>query len=474
MPSHDVVIIGSGQAANPLARAFAQAGRRTAVVERVHVGGTCINEGCTPTKTIVASARVAHLTRRGADYGVRTVDLSVNLARVRARKQGMVDSFRTAVERGLEAAGVELLRGQARFVGERTVEVESIDGARTLSGGIVVINTGLRPSIPPIPGLDVAPYLTSTSIMELTTVPGHLVVLGGGYVGLEFAQMFRRFGSRVTLLEHGTQLLSREDADVAQELATILGSDGIKVVLRATVTGVARTVDGLRVEYSERAEGDLSAASSSVAASVAASVTGSHLLVATGRLPNTSDLGLAGAGIEADEHGYIRVDDRLHTTARDVYAVGDVKGGPAFTHISYDDFRILRTNLLRGGSASTAGRLVPYTVFTDPQLGRIGMTEREAQAAGRRVRVARLPMASVARALESDETRGFMKAIVDADSERILGAAVLGMEGGETVAHLQLAMMGNLPYTALRDGIFSHPTLAESLNGLFMALDGDR
>jgi pyruvate/2-oxoglutarate dehydrogenase complex dihydrolipoamide dehydrogenase (E3) component len=463
---YDVVIIGSGQAGNPLALACAQAGRRTAVVERVHVGGTCINEGCTPTKTMIASARVAYLARRGGDYGVRDAGVQVDVAYVRKRKQSIVDSFRASNERGLASAGVELIRGEARFTGERTVEVRTVDQPRTLRAESVVINTGLRPAIPTIPGLDVVPYLTSTSIMELVSAPEHLVVLGGGYVGLEFAQMFRRFGSRVTVLQRAGQLLAREDADVAEELATILRDEGIEVVLRASATEVSRVGSGIRVDYRVGGkEGE---------AGATAGVSGSHLLVATGRTPNSEGMGLSAAGVVKDERGYIRVDDQLRTSADQVYAAGDVKGGPAFTHISYDDFRILRANLLHGGNASTKGRLVPYTVFTDPELGRVGLTEREARDAGRRVRVARLPMRSVARALETDETRGFMKAVVDADSERILGAAVLGVEGGEIVALLQMAMMGDLPYTTLRDGVFTHPTFAEAMNNLFMALDGDR
>ncbi|MFL5606537.1 MAG: mercuric reductase [Gemmatimonadaceae bacterium] len=463
---YDVVIIGSGQAGNPLARACAQAGKRTAVVEKVHVGGTCINEGCTPTKTMIASARVAYVSRRAGEFGVREGEVGVDVGQVRRRKQGIVDSFRESNERGLADAGVELVRGEARFVGERTIEVRTVAEPRTLRGEIVVINTGLRPTIPPIPGLDAVPYLTSTSIMELSTAPEHLVVLGGGYVGLEFAQMFRRFGSRVTMLQRGRQLLPREDPDVAELIAQLLREDGIDVVLDASATEVARAGSQLSVVYRVAgAEG---------APHATTTMTGSHLLVATGRTPNSDGLGLSAAGVARDARGYITVDERLATSADGVYAVGDVKGGPAFTHISYDDFRILRTNLLQGGSATTTGRLVPYTVFTDPPLGRIGMTEREAVDAGHRVRVARLPMSHVARAFETTETRGAMKAVVDEETQRILGAAVLGLDGGEVVALLQIAMMGNLPYTALRDGIFAHPTLAESMNNLFTALDDDR
>jgi pyruvate/2-oxoglutarate dehydrogenase complex dihydrolipoamide dehydrogenase (E3) component len=474
----DLIVIGAGQGGLPLAREFSRSGRRVALVERVHIGGTCINEGCSPTKTVIASARVAYLARRAASYGVRARDdaaerqaassaLVVDLDRVHERKQQIVDSFRSRDERSLASAGVELARGQARFIGPRTVRVTASGGdgeadadARTLSADLVVINTGLRAEVPALPGLDTVPYLTSTSVLELTDVPRHLIVLGGGYVGLEFAQAFRRFGSRVTIVQRDAQLLPREDTDVAEAVTAIMRDDGIDVIRAAEAIRVERTDGGVRLFWRPHAaDGDETA------------VDGTRLLVATGRVPNTGDLGLDAAGVETDPRGYVRVNERLETTAQGVYAIGDVKGGPAFTHISYDDFRILRTNLLERGSATTAERAVPYTVFIDPQLGAIGMTEREARQAGKRVRVATLPMSSVARALEVDETRGLMKAVVDADTSEILGARVLGLEGGELAAIFQIAMMGKLPYTALRDAVFSHPTLAESLNNLFMAMD---
>lgn len=478
MEEFDLLVIGAGQGGGPLAGAFARAGRRVALVERVHVGGTCINEGCSPTKTVIASARAAHVARRAAAYGVRPRgadgspmepprNVVVDLSRVHERKQGIVDSFRSGSERSLAAAGVTLVRGAARFVAPRTVRVvAATDGdgaeARRLTAELVVINTGLRPAVPSLSGLDEVPYLTSTSILELTERPRHLVVLGGGYVGLEFAQAFRRFGSRVTVVQRAPQLLPREDTDVAEAVASILREDGIEVLCSA---------DAARVEGDERRVHLTWRSRDGGAEQV---VEGSRLLVATGRTPNTNDLGLEIAGVETDSQGYVRVNERLETTARGVYAIGDVKGGPAFTHISYDDFRVLRTNLLEGGSATIAGRLVPYTVFIDPQLGAIGMTEREARASGRRVRVAKLPMTSVARALEVDETRGFMKAVVDAETNHILGATVLGLEGGEIATLFQIAMMGKLPYTALRDAVFSHPTLAEAVNNLFTAMDRAR
>lgn len=387
--------------------------------------------------------------------------MSVDLARVRERKQEIVSSFRNGSERRLERAGVELIRGQARFVGDRRIEVSggAGGGPTTLTADNIVINTGLRPAIPRIEGLDAVPYLTSTSIMELGDVPAHLIVVGGGYVGVEFAQMFRRFGSAVTIVQRDVQLLPREDADVASEVAKVLGNEDIDVRLAVDVRRVVRDSGGVRLDYQEGGTPG------------GGTVSGSHLLVAAGRLPNTNDLDLGAAGVDVDQRGYIRVNERLETSAHGVFAIGDVKGGPAFTHISYDDFRVLRTNLLQGGSATTTGRIVPYTVFIDPQLGRVGMTQREAKAAGIPVKVAKLPMSNVARAIEVDETRGFMKVVVDADSGRILGAAVLSLEGGELAGLLQIAMMGKLHYSALRDGVFSHPTLAESLNNLFTAID---
>jgi pyruvate/2-oxoglutarate dehydrogenase complex dihydrolipoamide dehydrogenase (E3) component len=453
---YDVIVIGAGQGGGPLAGAFAKAGRRTLLVERKHVGGTCINEGCTPTKTMIASGRVAYLARRGATYGVRTGDVSVDLVRVRERKRAIVASFRSGSEQALAKAGVEVEFGHARFVAPRTIEIEKSNGSRReAAADIVVLNTGMRSSMPRVPGLAEVPTLDSTSIMELDAVPEHLVVLGGGYIGLEFAQLFRRFGSRVTIVHRGAQLLPREDHDIAAAVADVLTQDGIDIRLNATTTAVARTANGgvaLTLDSSD--------------------IVGSHLLLAVGRTPNTNDLGAGAAGIELDDKGFIKANARLETSASGVYVVGDVKGGPAFTHIAYDDFRILRTNLLHDGNASIEGRLLPYTVFIDPQLGRVGMTEAEARTAGFDVRIATMPMSNVARALEMDESRGIMKAVVDGKTKRILGAAVLGIEGGEVATFLQLAMIGNLPYTTLRDAVFSHPTLSESLNNLFAKLDG--
>ena len=458
---YDAAVIGSGQGGNPLAITLAQAGWSTALIEREHVGGTCINEGCTPTKTMVASAKVAYFDRRSADYGVQNGPVAVDMVKVRQRKRDIVRGFRSGSERRIERTeGLDLLMGEARFTGPKELEVRLNGDGETvqLSADDIFINVGARPANPPIEGLDAVPALNSTTVMELDVVPDHLLVLGGSYVGLEFAQMFRRFGSEVTVVELGKQLMGREDADVAEAVAEIMREDGLEVLVNTQARHVERGDDGRIRLTVDTPNGERT-------------LEGSHLLVAAGRPPNTDRLNLEAAGVETDRRGFVEVNDRLETNVPGIYAMGDVKGGPAFTHISYDDFRILRTNLLEGGDASIADRLVPYTVFIDPQLGRIGLSEQEAREQGRNIGVAKIPMSYVARALEMDETRGFMKAVVDTDTDQILGCAVLGIEGGEIMAMMQIAMMGKLPYTALRDAVFSHPTLAESLNNLFAMLD---
>lgn len=459
-PSHyDAVVIGSGQGGTPLSMALAKAGMCTALIERKHVGGTCVNEGCTPTKTMVASGRVAYLARRASDYGVHTGPISIDLEKVRQRKRDIVASFRGGNERGIaKTQNLELIMGEASFSGPKTLVVRSKDaGGRTVSADRMFINAGTRASRPKLEGLDRVQFLDNESIMELGAVPDHLLVLGGGYIGLEFGQLFRRFGSRVTIIQSAGQLLTREDPDVAEEVLKILRQDGVEIVLNAKATRVDPSGDNIQLQVETGGQ--------------ATSFVGSHLLIATGRAPNSDTLNLSAAGVKTDDRGFIRVNDRLETAAEGIYALGDIKGGPAFTHISYDDFRIIRANLLEGKAASTKDRQVPYCVFIDPQLGRVGMTENEARLQGRNIRVAKLPMTSVARALEVDETRGFMKAVVDADTNQILGAAVLGLEGGEVMSVLETAMMGKLPYTALRDATYAHPTLSESLNNLFIAMD---
>jgi pyruvate/2-oxoglutarate dehydrogenase complex dihydrolipoamide dehydrogenase (E3) component len=454
---YQAIVIGSGQAGTPLCIALAKAGLRTALIERRHVGGTCVNEGCTPTKTMIASGRVAYLSRRALDYGVQTGPVRVNLGRVRQRKRDIVNSFRDQNQAGIDkTANLELIRGDASFTGPKSVLVRLNDaGERSLTGEMVFINAGARPAVPAIEGLKDVPFLDSTSVMELETVPEHLLVLGGGYVGLEFGQMFRRFGSRVTIVQATGQLLDHEDADVAHAVAGLLEQNGIELLLNAKASRVARIGSQIHLTVSM--------------GNALVELDGSHLLVAAGRIPNTDSLNLPAAGIATDGRGFIEVNCKLETSQGGVFALGDIKGGPAFTHIAYDDFRILRTNLSEKGHATTDGRLVPYTIFIDPQLGRVGPTEAEARAQKRNIRVARMPMTSVARAREVDEARGFMKAIVDADTGHILGAAVLGLEGGEIMSMLQLAILGKLRDIDLRDAVFAHPTLAESLNNLFAA-----
>lgn len=457
----DAIVIGSGQAGGPLSTALAKSGRKTAIIERKHVGGTCINEGCTPTKTMVASARVAYLAGRAADYGVGVSKPEIDLGKVRQRKRDIVESFRSGSQQRIESTeGVDLIMGEARFIGPKAIQVQQLDGSlRSLEADFFFINAGNRPAPPRLANPDGIEILTSTSIMELDSVPRHLIVLGGGYVGVEFGQMFRRFGSEVTIVQRGDQLLGREDPDVAEAVLSILQEDGIEILFKSEAVAVNQEGNDLVLTVTTP-DGERQ-------------LRGDQVLAAAGRIPNTDSLDLDATGVVMDDRGYIPTDDRLETNVRGIYALGDIRGGAAFTHISYDDFRIIRTNLIEGGSATISGRLVPFTVYMDPQLGRIGLTETEARKTGRAIRVAQMPMSYVARALEVDETRGLMKVIVDAETDQILGCAILGLEGGEIMTMIQLAMMGKLPSTTLREAVFAHPTLAESLNNLFQAFRED-
>lgn len=449
---YDVLILGSGQAGNPLASEFVNAGKRVALIERAEVAGTCINYGCTPTKTMVASAQRAWQARHAAELGIEVGSVRVDMEQIRARKRKIVEQFRASSEKRFAGGQPELVRGEARFVAPKEIAVAlKAGGERQLTSETIVINTGDHPTMPALDGLGGVPYLDNVSLMELAAVPEHLVILGGGYEAVEFGQMFRRFDSKVTLIEHGKHLLSREDIDVSEAVEAILREDGLTIETDAKAIRVEGRAGAIRVHLED-----------------GKSISGSHLFVAVGRSPNTDELQLSAAGVEIDKHGYVKVDDELRTNVPGIYAVGDVKGGPAFTHISYDDYRILRDNLITGkGGRKTGDRTTVYVVYMDPQLGRIGMTEAEARHSGRRIKIARMPVSSTARAIETGETRGMLKAVVDADSEEILGAAILAPEGGELMSMFELAMMGKLRYSMLEDAVFAHPAYAESLNTLW-------
>lgn len=453
---YDAIVIGAGQSGGPIAGALGNAGWRTALIERAHVGGTCINYGCTPTKTMIASARVAHLARRGDDYGVQTGPIDVDLSVVRDRKRNIVEMFRGGSQSAIESTeNLDLIFGEARFTGEKQIDVAlKGGGSRQMTAETIIVNAGGRPRRLDLPGMDQVKIHSSETIMELGSVPEKLLVIGGGAVGLEFGQMFRRFGSQVTLLERSGRVATQEDAEIGDAIGEIFTEDGIDVLCNSSATGFAPAGGG-KIEVSIES-GDQER-----------TITVNEVLMAVGRVPNTDWLDAQAAGLELDDQGYIAVNDRLETNVPGVYAIGDINGQPAFTHISYNDFLILRQNLLENGNASRAGRMLPYTIFIDPQLGRIGLNEQQARDQGYDVQVFQLPMSSVARALEVDETRGLMRAVVNKADDRILGASILGIEGGEIAGAIQIAMMGDLPYTAIRDGVFSHPTLIESLNNLF-------
>ena len=445
----DAIVIGSGQAGKPLSYALAGLGWKVAFIERAELGGSCINTGCTPTKTMVASAQVAYYARNAARWGVRTNDVSLDLPAVVGRKNKVVQGFRDAIQRRIDAKpNITLVRAHGRFTGPHQVEA----GGETLESEKIFIDTGTRPEIPKIPGMDSIPFLTNASILELQKVPQHLLVLGGGYIGLEFGQIFRRFGSGVTIIHRNDRILPREDSDVTQELLKALQVEGIEFTLGATATRVENSGGEIALNY-ETKQGSKT-------------VSGSHLLVATGRKPNTDDLGLDKAGVATDARGYIKVNGRMETSVPGVWAMGDVKGGPAFTHISYNDYQIVYANLVEGKNLTTDHRYLPYALFTDPQLGRVGITEQDARASGRKFKMGTYPMANVARAIERDETTGLMKVIVDGENDRILGAAILGTEGGELVQILGAMILADAPYTVLKGAVYIHPTLAEGFFGL--------
>ncbi|MDB5142308.1 MAG: mercuric reductase [Mucilaginibacter sp.] len=460
MKTYDAIVIGSGQAGGPLAKKLALAGKKTALIERRYVGGTCVNDGCTPTKTWVASAKAAYMAVKSKDLGINVKSYKVDMARIKKRKDQIVEHARSGNQKGIEETkNLDLIFGDAVFTGKKTLDVKlKAGGTAELKADLIFMNTGCKTIIPDIEGLNDIDYLTSTSILELDKVPQHLLVIGGNYIGLEFGQMFRRFGSKVTILEKGPRIIAREDEDVSTELTHILEEEHIKIL-----------IDSQALKFKKSGKGNISATIKTNGNEHR--IKCSHVLLAVGRAPNTDTLGLEKTGVKTDERGFIEVDDKLETNIKGIYALGDVKGGPAFTHISYNDYTIVYRNLLEGANYNIKDRPVPYCMFTDPQLGSVGINETEAKKQGLNIKVAKLPMTHVARAIETGDTRGFMKAVVDADTKKILGATVLGPEGGEIMTVLQMAMEGGITYDRIRYCVFAHPLYSESLNNLFMAIE---
>ncbi|HEX8880621.1 MAG TPA: FAD-dependent oxidoreductase [Candidatus Acidoferrum sp.] len=450
---YEILVIGSGEAGKHLTWTMAQAGHRTAVVERKYIGGSCPNIACLPSKNVIRSAKANWFARHGTEYGIRPGAVSTDMNGVLNRKRKMVEGEVQFHLDRFKATGAELIKGEARFVAPKTVEVQLNQGGRRLiAGDRVFLDLGSRSIIPDIPGLAAAKPMTHVEALDLDRLPEHVIVLGGGYVGLELAQALRRFGSAVTLIERSRQIAAAEDPDIAQVLLENFANEGIEVLLDTRV----RNVQGLSGEkvriVAERSQGE-------------ERIEGTDLLVATGRTPNTQGIGLEAAGVELDARGYIKVNERLETSAESVWAMGDCAGSPHFTHVAFDDFRVVRDNL-NGGSRTTRERLIPFCMFTDPELARVGLNESEAKRRGVGYRLAKMPMAAVLRAVALGETRGFVKILIDTQSDRILGFTALGVEGSEMMAAVQTAIIGGLPYTALRDAIFTHPTTAEGLNSL--------
>ena len=445
MSNHDAIIIGTGQSGPALARRLVAAGRKVAIIERKLFGGTCVNTGCTPTKTLVASAYAAHVARRAADYGIRIEgSINVDMKAVKARKDSVVAVFRDGVERSLKRLpGCTVYEGHGRFVSEKKVAVNGSE----ISADQLFINVGARAAIPPIPGLDQVPYLTNSSMMDIDVLPSHLVILGGSYIGLEFAQVYRRFGSEVTVIEFGPRLISREDEDVSHAIASVLKEEGIDVRVDSKMVSVEK-------------QGNLIAAKVELAGRTA-QIAGTHLLVATGRRPNTDDLGLDKAGIATDAHGYIQVDDQLRTSIPGIWAMGDCNGRGAFTHTSYNDFEIVAANLLDNDPRRVSDRIMAYALYTDPPLGRAGMTEAEVRKTGKSVLISTMAMNDVMRAHETGETKGFMKILVDRDNKQILGASFLGLEGDEVIHCILDIMYARAPYTVIQRAMHIHPTVSE-------------
>jgi pyruvate/2-oxoglutarate dehydrogenase complex dihydrolipoamide dehydrogenase (E3) component len=445
MPSYDAIIIGAGQSGPALARRLVAAGRKVAIIERKLFGGTCVNTGCTPTKTLAASAYAAHVARRAADYGVRIEgSVNVDMKAVKARKDAVVSAFRNGVERSLKTLqGCTVYEGHARFVAEKKVAVNGYE----LAADQMFINVGARAAIPPIPGLNQVPFLNNSSMMDIDFLPSHLVILGGSYVGLEFAQVYRRFGSEVTVIELGPRLISREDQDISQAIAGFLQEEGIDVRVDSKVIGVEKQGNSINVKI--ESTGRIS------------QIAGTHMLVATGRRPNTDDLGLDKAGIATDARGYIQVDNQLRTDISGIWAMGDCNGRGAFTHTSWNDFEIVSANLLDNGQRRVSDRITAYALYTDPPLGRAGMTESDVRKTGKSALISTMAMKDVTRALERGETKGLMKILVDRDNKQILGAALLGLEGDEVIHCILDVMYAKAPYTVIQRAMHIHPTVSE-------------
>lgn len=459
MKTYDAIVIGAGQSGGPLAAKLAGEGLKTALIEKEFIGGTCINVGCTPTKTMIASGRIAHLVSKSRDWGIETDGMRVDMVAIKKRKNAVVSSFREGSEKKLrQTKGLELVFGEASFIAHKTLSISLDNGSsEELTAGKIFIDSGAKTIIPDIDGVHDINYLTSTTILDLEEVPQHLLVVGASYIALEFGQLYCRLGSKVTILEHSDRFLQREDDDIAEALKKILEEEGISIHLEAVVKRLKATSPNA-IEATIEIHG------------VTQNINCSHVLLATGRAAQTAALDLVKTGVATAKNGAIIVDDRLETNVPGIYALGDVKGGPAFTHISYNDYVIVYRNLFQNAGLSIKDRLVPYCVFTDPQLARVGITEKEAREKGIDITVAKMPMASVARAVETNETRGLIKAITDTATKKILGVAVIGVEGGEIMSVLQMAMIGGVTYDKIRYTVFAHPTFSEALNNLFFGL----
>jgi pyruvate/2-oxoglutarate dehydrogenase complex dihydrolipoamide dehydrogenase (E3) component len=451
---YDLVILGGGTGATIAAWTFAGQGQRVAAIDRKYIGGSCPNIACLPSKNIIHSAKVASYVRRSEEFGIPKTDFTVDMSTVRDRKRRMVSSWNDAYLSNYKKSGAEFILGAGRFIGPKTVEVTVHDGTiRQLRGAKVIINTGTHAAIEPVPGMADAQPLTHIEALELDEVPKHLLVIGGGYIGLELAQAMHRFGSRVSVIDRNNRLLHREDDDVTEAVQNLFAEEGIEIVLDAKIKRISGK-SGQSVKLVIEQHG------------AEKTLEGSHLLVAAGRAPNTNGIGLELAGVELTDRGYIKVNERLETTAPGVWAIGEVAGSPQYTHVSVDDFRVVYDSIT-GGKRVTTGRLVPFCLFTDPELARVGLSEKEAKARGIPYRLFKIPMAAVMRATTMSETRGFLKALVEIDGDRIVGFTGFGVDAGEVLSSVQIAMIGGLPYTALRDAMLSHPTLVEGLIPLF-------